>query len=319
MKNTFAKIKNSRWLGRLLSPLFLLFLIVLFAILTKGRFAQARNLKILIEQGLVVATVATGATFIYATGNVNISMGASTALIATLAAQIYLATNSVLLMIVASIVMAVILMGIMASLSTMLRIRVLYVTVVMMTLLSSIQKSIVGSATISLPNDMITMMKSAYFPYVAFVVYFIFCLLLFHYTSIGRKLRVLGTNQICGEFTGFKLSKYLLIAFLISGIGVGLGAVMTIVRTASIGSDTCSTLNMDVLLALVLGGMSVFGGSRSHIYAASIGALTVTVLNNGLLMVGISNIYVQAIRGIIFIILVFFSQTRPNGLPSKEG
>ena len=45
----------------------------------------------------------------------------------------------------------------------------------------------------------------------------------------------------------------------------------------------------------------------------------VTVLNNGLLMLGVSSTLVQAIRGIVFIILVCASQARPKGLPSKEG
>ena len=44
----------------------------------------------IIQQALTVATVATGAVFIFSTGNVNISMGAATALVATIAAKIYL-------------------------------------------------------------------------------------------------------------------------------------------------------------------------------------------------------------------------------------
>jgi ribose transport system permease protein len=114
------------------------------------------------------------------------------------------------------------------------------------------------------------------------------------------------------------MNKYLMMAFAIAGIGVGLAAIMTGIRTGTIGIGTASSLNMDVVLAIVLGGMSVFGGTRSYIYAGALGALTVTLLNNGLLMVGISPTILQLVRGIIFLTLIFAGQKRPDRLPDNE-
>jgi ribose transport system permease protein len=162
-------------------------------------------------------------------------------------------------------------------------------------------------------------LKNAEVPMMIFLGFFLFCTILFHFTSLGRKLRYTGINEICAELTGFKKSRYLLLGFAIAGIGVGIGAIIVIIRNGSITTDTCSTLNMDVMLAIVLGGMSCFGGSRSMTFSAIVGAVMVTVLNNGLLMLGVSSTLVQAIRGIVFIILVYASQTRPKGLPSREG
>ncbi len=319
MKEKFLKMKESRWVSRLFSPVILLILIVFFSIATGGRFSNTRNLNIILQQALVVGTVATGAVFIFATGNVNISMGAATALVATLAAQVYMGTESLPAMFGVAIVMGIIIMSLMALLSTWLNVRVLYVTVVMMTLLSSIQKTVLGSQTITLPYAMTSALSDANALLIMFVIFFIFCTVLFHFTALGRKLRYIGINSLCAELTGFKKSRYLLAAFAVSGIGVGFGAVMTIIRSGSITTDTCSTLNMDCMLAIVLGGMSCFGGSRSHTYSAIVGAIIVTVLNNGLLMIGVSSTWIQAIRGVAFIILVCISQTRPKGLPSNEG
>ena len=53
--------------------------------------------------------------------------------------------------------------------------------------------------------------------------------------------------------------------------------------------------------------------------SAVVGAVLFTVLNNGLLMIGVSSTILQAIRGVIFIVLVCISQTRPKGLPSRDG
>lgn len=319
MQNTILKIKESRWTSRLLSPVMLLVLVVFFTITTGGRFGNLRNLRMVLEQALVVATVATGAVFIFSTGNVNISMGAATALVATLAAQAYLTTESVLMMLLVALIVGAITLAITALLSTALKVRVLYITVVMMTLLSSIQKGIMGATTIQLPYEMTSGLSKSGVPYIVFIGFFIFCTVLFHFTALGRKLRYLGINPECAELTGFKLNRYLFIAFVIAGIGVGFGALLTIIRNGSITNDTCASLNMDCMLAIVLGGMSCFGGNRSNTWSAIVGAVMVTVLNNGMLMLGVSSTVLQGVRGVIFIILVCASQARPQGLPSRDG
>lgn len=183
MQNTLQKLKESRWTSRLFSPVILVLLVLLFSVLTGGRFSNLRNLRMVVDQALVVATVASGAVFIFATGNVNISMGASTALIATIAAQMYIRTASVPVMCVVSVVAGVIALAITALLSTTLKVRVLYITVVMMTLLASMQQGILGSTTLSLPYDVTSGLKNAGVPYILFLGFFAFCTILFHFTS----------------------------------------------------------------------------------------------------------------------------------------
>ncbi len=318
MNSILLNVKESRWTARLLSPVLLVLLMAVFAVATGGRFANPRNLQMLLDQSLVVATVAAGAVFIFATGNVNISMGASTALVATLSAMAYVSTGSVAVMLLTSVALGLALMIVTALLSTWLRVPVLFVTVVMMMLLAALQKSILGASTITIPYEWTAALRSAGLPYILFVLFFVFCIVLFHFTAIGRRLRYIGINQRCAELTGFPAGRNLFWASVISGIGVGIGAAMTIVRNGSITTDTCGSLNLDVMLAIVLGGMSCFGGSRSNVWSAIVGALIVTVLNNGMLMLGVSNTVLQGIRGIIFIILVVASQARPQGLPTNE-
>lgn len=313
------KFKESRWTSRLLSPVMLLVLMLFFTIATSGRFANLRNLSMVLEQALAVGTVATGAIFIFATGNVIISMGAATALVATISAMAYMQTGSLAVMFVIAMVSSMILMILTGLLSTWLRVPVLFVTVVMMTFLSSAQKALLGSATLQVPYDVTSSLNDLNLPLILFIVFFVVCAVIFHWTALGRSLRYIGINKICAELTGIHGSTHLLTAFMISGLGVGLGAIMTIIRNGTITTDTCSSLNMDCMLAIVLGGMSCFGGSRSNIYSAIVGAVMVTVLNNGLLQLGVSNTILQAIRGVVFIALVCTSQKRPKGLPSNEG
>ena len=223
MKTIALKIKESRWTTRLLSPVILVLLIVVFSIITGGRFSNARNLSIVLQQALIVGTVATGAVFIFSTGNVNISMGAATALVATIAANAYLATGSLPVMFTVAVIAGVVVLSLTALLSTVLNIRVLFVTVVMMTLLASIQKAILGSNTLKIPYEVTSALNDANTPLIIFVLFFLFCTALFHFTALGRKLRYIGINEICAELTGFKQSRYLFIAFCNRGHRRGFG------------------------------------------------------------------------------------------------
>ncbi len=316
---SIRRMLESRLIAQLLPVIFLGLLILFFSLMTGGRFTSFISMKIVLEQALIVGVVATGAAFIFATGNVNLAMGATTVLTATLAGMAYNATGSVLVMALVAVGLGVALMALSALLSTMLHVRVMFVTIVMMTLLVAIQQSILGGATVSLPYAMITGLKDARFPYIAFAAYFLISVVLFHFTDIGRSLRMIGTNQTCAEQTGIKGGKYLMLAFVIAGVGCGIASLLAIVRASSIGQNTLTSLNMDCMLALVLGGMSIFGGSRSFVYAGIVGSLTVCVLNQGLLMINVDSTIIQGVRGVLFLLLVCTAQKRPQALPAPEG
>ena len=317
--NPIKKILESRLFSQLMPVGLLLLLVLVFAIITNGRLVSGTSLKIILEQALVVAIVATGGAFIFASGNVSLSLGATTVLSMTFAAMVFNATGSVALMMITAIASGVALMTISALLSTALGVRVMFVTIVMMTMLSALQQAILGGSTVAIPQTLVRSLTDGGFMYIAFGIFFVVCVVLFHFTDIGRSLRFIGTNNACAEQTGISKSKYLLIAFIIAGVGCGIGALVALVRGGSVGTSTLPSLNMDCMLALVLGGMSIFGGSKSYVYSGVIGAITVVVLNQGLLMAGVDSTWIQAIRGIVFLALVTISQVRPKGLPAPEG
>lgn len=316
---SIKRVLESRLFAQLLPLIFLGLLILFFSVMTGGRFTTLVSMRIILEQALIVGVVATGAAFIFATGNVNLAMGATTVLTATLSGMAYNATGSVVVMALVAVGLGVALMALSALLSTLLGVRVMYVTIVMMTLLVAIQQSILGGSTVSLPYAMISALKDGGFSYIAFAAYFLLSVVLFHFTDIGRSLRMIGTNKTCAEQTGIRGGKYLMLAFIIAGVGCGIGALLAIVRASSIGQNTLSSLNMDCMLALVLGGMSIFGGSRSFVYAGIVGSLTVCVLNQGLLMINVDSTIIQGVRGVLFLVLVCTAQKRPQALPAPEG
>lgn len=318
-KRKFLKFAENRYFSRLLLLTVLIVLVVAFTILTSGRFVSEINLKIILIQALIIGTVATGGVYVFSTGNVNLAMGASTVLTATLSLFIFKATQNMFLTILFAVTLGVVIMAISAALSTIFKIKVVFVTIVMLTLLSAIQQTILGGSDISVPYQSIVKYQEAQLPLILFLIFIALSVLLFNFTSIGRSLKFIGTNQNCATQTGIEPNNFLLNAFMLSGVSVGLAAIMLITRTGAVTVTTLPSLNNDALLAIVLGGMSIFGGSKSYIYAGVVGALTVTALNNGLTMIGVDSTIIQGVRGILFFVLVIASQKRPKGLPVAEG
>ena len=319
MRSIFLRIKENRFTLVLLPFLMLILIAFIFTVMTHGNFIRVRNINIIIQQALIVATVSTGACFIFATGNVNIAMGSCTVLAATVAAMTYRATNSIVLMFISAILLGILIMIICVLLSTKLKVMVIHVTVVMMVLLTAIQSEILGGSSISLPFAVTSAANSANVPYIIFASFVIFSIIIFHLTPIGRHIKMIGANERCAELTGLTRTKALFVAFIIAGLGAGLAALLIIFRTGSITHTTGGSINTDVMLAIVLGGMPIFGGSKSRAYAPVLGAVTVTALNNGLLMVGVSPSIVQGVRGIIFLLLLLIGSKRAILLPAREG
>ena len=281
MHSIVLKTKEHRLTLILLPFVMLLLVACIFTVMTQGNFISARNINVILQQTLIVATVSTGACFIFATGNVNIAMGSCTVLAATVAAMTYQATNSVILMFLSAILLGIAIMIICVLLSTRLKVMVIHVTVVMMVLLTAIQSEILGGSSISLPFAMTSVANRANVPLIIFVSFVTFSIVTFHLTPIGRHIKMVGANENSAELTGLSRTRALTIAFIIAGLGAGLAALLIIFRTGSITQTTGGSINTDVMLAIVLGGMPIFGGSKSRAYAPVLGAVTVTALNTG--------------------------------------
>ena len=190
--------------------------------------------------------------------------------------------------------------------------------IVMMQIYKAITSLVIGGAgSINISYDVTKALESGGFRYIAFFSYLLLCIVIYHGTRVGRELRFIGGNENCAKQTGMNKTRVTYISFVITGLGVGLSSMYTLIGVSSVGVETGSSLGMDVMLAAVLGGMSIFGGARSNAYAGIIGALTVAALNKGMLMVGVSSALIQGIRGVIFILLVYLNSERQKLLPSR--
>ena len=301
----------------LINILPLVALAVLFAALcmiVQGKgYRLDMYLRIVFNEGVVLAVVATGAVFIYSMGSFDISLGASTLFSATLGVMTYNATGSFALMILVIFAVAIGCSLLSSVLASVFNLPVFVTTVAMMSVLSAIASQIIsvnGGALggISIPAELVSPLDNVPFKIVALAVFCALCFFVFDYTKIGRREKFLGGNPVCAQLTGIKINTYAIIAFVITGLGVGLGAFLTLVYTPSVTASTAGSIGMNILVAIVFGGMPISGGPRSRIYSALVGGFSYILLNNILKIVIDSNAgygISQIVSAVFFLAVVY--------------
>ena len=278
------------------------------------------GLKSVINQSVVVAIVATGAVFIYTLGSFDISLGASTAVSALVGGIVYLKTESIVLMFVTCVGVAIAVALINSVLASVFNLPVFVTTIAMLSVLNALVLMLVtfgGGAEVSVPAEAVRALDNTTVKLVVLVLYIALCFFLFEFTPIGRKEKALGGNPLCAKLTGISIKKYSIIAFVICGIGVGLGAFLSIIYAPTLTRNTASSIGMDVIIAIVFGGMPVSGGARSRIYAAVIGAFSMGFLGQIMVMLNLNSGVGQIVKSVIFLLVVFVAagERRVKTLP----
>ena len=319
--------KNKKMMISALPFVALVVLLAVFCgIVSSKGYRLDMYIKIVFNEGIVLSIVATGAIFIYTLGSFDISLGAATLFAATLGVLTYNATENFALMIIVILLAGIVFSLVNTVLASIFHIPVFVTTVAMMSVLSAIASQIIttkGGAVggISIPSEVVKHLDNSAFKIGVLVIWVAICVFVFDYTKFGRREKFVGGNPICAQLSGIKYNTYAILGFLLAGVGVGIGAFMTLVYTPSVTTTTAGDIGMNIMVAIVFGGMPISGGARSKIYAAVVGGFSYIVLNNILdLLIDSTSGYgiTQIVSAVFFLIIVYVasvnyrSQTLPR-------
>ena len=302
-----------------LTPLFgLLALFAAFLVIgTIQDINVSYGLKSIINQSVVVAVVATGAIFIYTLGSFDISLGASTAVSALIGGMIYNKTGNLLVMTIACIGIAVLIGLLNSVLASVFNLPVFVTTIAMLSVQNALVLVLISingtGSEIAVPSAAVKPLNNTAFKIIVLLIFVLLCVFIFSFTKVGRMQKFQGGNPICAKLSGISEKKMAIIAFAMSGIGVGLGAFLSIIYAPTLTRNTASSVGMDVIIAIVFGGMPVSGGARSKIYAAVIGAFSMTLLGQIMVMFNLNSGIGQMVKAAIFILVVFLATSDQRG------
>ena len=222
-------------------------LVLIAAYYTVGAVRDANvayGLKAIVNQSVVVALVATGAVFIYTLGSFDISLGAATGVSALLGAMAYNATGSLVVMFLVCLGVAVAIGFINSSLASVFNLPIFVTTVAMMSVLSAFMLILIGwngaGDTIKVRAANVRPLDNIPFKVAILAAYIFLCWFVFTLLPAGREAKFIGGNPVCARLSGIDEKKLAVIASLISAVGIGLGAFLTIVYAPTLNKDTAS-------------------------------------------------------------------------------
>jgi rhamnose transport system permease protein len=117
-----------------------------------------------------------------------------------------------------------------------------------------------------------------------------------HTSQSGRQLYAVGSNPEAAKMIGIRADRLIFAAFSASGLLCGLAGVLWGARFATVDATNATGLELQVIAAVVVGGVNIFGGSGT-ILGAMLGAIVLGTLENALNILNISQFWLQAIYG----------------------
>ena len=296
----------------------LIILIAAYYIIGALRDANvAYGLKAVVNQSVVVALVATGAVFIYTLGSFDISLGAATGVSALLGAMAYNATGSLIAMFLVCVGVALLIGFINSSLASVFNLPIFVTTVAMMSVLSAFMLILIGlngaGDTIKVKAKAVKPLDNIPFKVAVLIAYVALCWFVFTLLPVGRQSKFIGGNPVCAKLSGISAKRMAVVAAMISAVGIGLGAFLTIVYAPTLNKDAASSIGMDVIIAIVFGGMPVSGGPRSRITAAVVGAFSMGFLTQIMTMLNLGSGFGQMVKAVIFLTVVFIAMGDQRG------
>lgn len=295
--------------------------VVFFTILTPifgESIWSAAKIKTLMQNVIVLALMSVGATFVYSLGSMDISIGRQVGLYATLTVIIGNATGSLLWGILLSLVISVVISAINGAAGEVLGIHpVIFSLVFQMVIsgVSSVMYNSLGSRNVALMNTMdVSIFRQTWFMILALVIEVLVVGYLFNFTKLGKNAKAIGANPTAARQSGINLVQYKVYAYIIMGVCVVLAALFQMGYTASASDSTGTGFEMNVMVALILGGMPLSGGMKSKVSCAVVGSFTYALLSVGLPMLGVAANQVFVIKAVLFLIVVVLTCRKKTGV-----
>lgn len=295
--------------------------IVFFTILTPifgESIWSAAKIKTLMQNVIVLALMSVGATFVYSLGSMDISIGRQVGLYATLTVIIGNTTGSLLWGILLSLVISVVISAINGAAGEVLNIHPVISSLVFQMVISgvsSVMYNSLGSRNVALMNSIdVSIFRQTWFMILALVIEVLIVGYLFNFTKLGKNAKAIGANPTAARQSGINLVQYKVYAYIIMGVCVVLAALFQMGYTASASDSTGTGFEMNVMVALILGGMPLSGGMRSKVSCAIVGSFTYALLSVGLPMLGVAANQVFVIKAVLFLIVVVLTCRKKTGV-----
>jgi rhamnose transport system permease protein len=301
---------------RELGLLIVLLLIIAIVTIQVPRFLAVSNIEQILLSVAILAIVAVGETLVVLTRNVDLSVGSMVGFTAFMAADLFKqqpGTNLVLAILLGCAV-GLVLGAINGLIVTVGRVPAIIVTLGTLYVYRGLDFVVAGGTQVSasdVPDSYLNLATAniglfgvgipALIVFAAAIA-LIFAYLL-HSTRSGRQLYAIGSNPEAARLVGIRSDLLVFGTFLLSGLLCGFAGVLWGARFATVDATAATGLELQVVAAVVVGGVNIFGGSGT-IVGAMLGAIVLGTIDDALNLLRLSQFWLQAIDGAAILVAV---------------
>ena len=295
-----------------------LVVILVFFSLAEPKFASTKIYLDIVLQAAFTGVMALGATFVIATGGIDLSVGTGLSFVAVMAG-VFLAGDKMNLPLGVGLVLTI-LVGAGVGLINGLNVSILglppfIATLAMMMVARGLALVISQTQSIKIKNpDYMALATGTLIPHVAnaaliFVLLTILATFLMNKTLLGRYALAIGSNEEATRLSGVNVRLWKIIIYVVAGVFMAIGAVLYSARLGLVQPAEGVGMELNVIAAAVIGGTSLSGG-RASIPGALVGALIMETLKKGLIMMSIAQDYQYVVTGIAILLAVAVDNIR---------
>lgn len=281
----------------------LIALVIIVAILQPA-FLSLGNVSNVLAQWAPVAIMGIGMTYVVLTGGFDLSMAATYALAAVVAATLG-QTMSPLVAFLGAIVVAGVVGLLNGVIVTLLRVNPFIATLGSSLIITGVALLLTGNRPIQVAFEPFTVLGRGAFAGIPLsallmIVLFIVGGLILAFTTYGHNIYAVGGNREAARLSGIRADWIVASAYLVAGICAGIAGTITASRLSSAQAGLSGQLVFDVLTVVIVGGTTLAGGKGS-MWRTAVGVAILATLQNGFNLLDIDAYYQNIIKGVIII------------------
>jgi len=257
----------------------------------------------------ILLLVAVGQAAVIITRNVDLSVGSVMALTAYLTGRLFIDVPGIPIVVVFLLCLAAgALLGLInGALTTIFKVPSLVITLGTLYVFRGVMLTWAGSDRINagdLPRDFLALgtksvLQVPVLTWVAVAVLLVVGYYL-HTARGGREMYAIGSDPDAAVLYGLRVSRRVLLAFMVSGALAGLAGAFYTARYGTVSSGVGYGIELQAVAAVVIGGVAIFGGSGT-VWGAALGAFLLVTINRALPSVGIPDFWQQAVVGALIL------------------
>lgn len=298
----------------LLGAIILLILVVSFV---NPRFLGANNITNIFAGNAYIAVAAIGMSLVIISGHIDVAVGSLIGVLATISGTLAVNGYPIWLAWLAPVAIGIVVNAGVGALIAYLRIPSIVVTLGMLSILKGGLISVTGGAWISnLPADyLIAQFRLFGIPSPVWFMVILTALVAFwmRYSGFGRTIYAIGGNVEAARVAGIQVERSTVIVFAIHGAFAGIAAVLFATQLQVIQSTVPPNLELTVITASVVGGVSILGGTGTVI-GSTLAAILFAAIASSLIFLNVSAYWLRAVQGLLILVTVLADMARRHRL-----